>query len=81
MNDVMTVSISMKGQAVLPLKWRKENGLTAGGVCDGVLVRDGKGSLMITPRPKRKGAKGLLKFILAQDASLPPVKRHKFPSK
>ncbi len=81
MSDTMTVSVSWKGQAVLPLEWRRAHGLADGGPCDAREVPDGKGSLLITPRPNRKGAKGLLKFILKQEAALKPVLRHTLPSK
>jgi bifunctional DNA-binding transcriptional regulator/antitoxin component of YhaV-PrlF toxin-antitoxin module len=81
MRKSMTVSVTWRGQAVLPLEWRKANGLEEGGPCDARFVEDGKGSLLLTPRPKRKGAKGLLKFLSKQTAALPPVRRHLLPSK
>ena len=81
MSETMTVSVSWKGQAVLPLEWRKAHGLEDGGPCDAREIADGKGSLLITPRPKRHGAKGLLKFLKEQEVALPPVERHILPSK
>ncbi len=81
MSDIMTVHVTERGQAVMPLDWRKAHGLAAGGPCDAREVNDGKGSLLITPRPKRKGAKGLLSFLEKQTVAFPPVKRHTLPSK
>jgi len=76
-----TLTVSDEGQAVLPLKWRKAHGLQAGGPCDAKEINDGKGSLLITPRASRRGAKGLLKFLLEQEASFRPVERHTLPAR
>jgi bifunctional DNA-binding transcriptional regulator/antitoxin component of YhaV-PrlF toxin-antitoxin module len=81
MSETMTVTVSWKGQAVLPLDWRKSHGLTEGGPCDAREVNDGKGSLLITPRPQRKGAKGLLAHLMSQEVAFPSVTRHTLPSK
>ena len=81
MSDTLTVAVSWKGQAVLPLEWRRAHGLSDGGPCDAREVNDGKGSLLITPRPARKGAKGLLNFLLDQEAAFAPTVRHTLPSK
>ncbi len=81
MSDTLTVSVSWKGQAVLPLEWRKAHGLAEGGPCDARVVNDGKGSLLITPRPQRKGASGLLDFLKQQTVSFGPVQRTPMPSK
>lgn len=82
MIELTTVTVSSKGQAVLPLPWRKAFGLTAGGPCDARMIADGKGSLLLTPRPQRRqGAKGLLAHLRAQTVSFPPVERHTLPTK
>jgi AbrB family looped-hinge helix DNA binding protein len=82
MDTLTTVTVTRKGQAVLPLKWRKAFGLEAGGPCDARELNDGKGSLLLTPRPKtRRGAKGLLAHLRRQTVSFPPIERHTLPSK
>jgi bifunctional DNA-binding transcriptional regulator/antitoxin component of YhaV-PrlF toxin-antitoxin module len=78
MTEVMTVTVSSKGQVVLPIAWRQANGLDAGGECDAVALGDG---LLIKPRPKRRGASGLLEFIMEWEVSIPPVERHTLPFK
>jgi hypothetical protein len=82
MSKLTTVTVGRKGQALPPLKWRKTFGLESGGPCDARELNDGKGSLLLIPRPKkRRGAKGLLAHLRAQNVPLPPVRRHKLPSK
>ena len=82
MNTLTTVTVSRKGQAVLPLQWRKAFGLESGGPCDARELNDGKGSLLLTPRKQaRRGAKGLLAFLQEQTVSFPPVERHNLPFK
>jgi bifunctional DNA-binding transcriptional regulator/antitoxin component of YhaV-PrlF toxin-antitoxin module len=82
MSELTTVTVSRKGQALLPLKWRKTFGLESGGPCDARELNDGKGSLLLIPRPKkRRGAKGLLAHLRKQTVSLPPMRRHNLPSK
>ena len=82
MSELTTVTVSRKGQALLPLKWRKTFGLESGGPCDARELNDGKGSLLLIPRPKkRRGAKGLLAHLREQTVSLPPARRHNLPSK
>jgi AbrB family looped-hinge helix DNA binding protein len=81
-NTLTTVTVTRKGQAVLPLKWRKAFGLQAGGPCDARELNDGKGSLLLTPRKQgRSGAGGLLEHLRAQTVSFPPVERHTLPTK
>lgn len=82
MTELTTVTVSRKGQATLPLTWRKAGGLALGGPCDARELNDGKGSLLLTPRvQKRAGAKGLLAFLQGQTAAFPPVTRHTLPTK
>ena len=57
-------------------------GLESGGPCDARVLDDGKGSLLLTPRPSaRRGAKGLLAHLRRQKAAFPPVERHLLPGK
>ena len=82
MTELTTVTVTRKGQAVLPLVWRKAFGLAAGGPCDARVIDDGKGSLLLTPRPKaRRGAKGLLAHLRQQSVSFPAIERHTLPGK
>jgi bifunctional DNA-binding transcriptional regulator/antitoxin component of YhaV-PrlF toxin-antitoxin module len=82
MSELTTVTVSRKGQALLPLKWRKTFGLESGGPCDARELNDGKGSLLLIPRPKaRRGTKGLLAHLREQTVSFPRVRRHRLPSK
>jgi bifunctional DNA-binding transcriptional regulator/antitoxin component of YhaV-PrlF toxin-antitoxin module len=82
MSELTTVTVSRKGQAMLPLKWRKTFGLESGGPCDARELNDGKGSLLLVPRPKkRRGTKGLLAHLRQQTVSFPPIQRHNLPSK
>jgi AbrB family looped-hinge helix DNA binding protein len=78
MSTTMTVTVSSKGQVTLPVDWRKAHGLDLGGECDALEVGDG---ILIKPRPKRRGADGLYKFLMDQEAALPKVERHYLPSK
>jgi bifunctional DNA-binding transcriptional regulator/antitoxin component of YhaV-PrlF toxin-antitoxin module len=78
MSDTMTVTVSSKGQVTLPVDWRKSNGLERGGECDAVPVGDG---LLIKPRPKRRGAAGLLEHLMEQTVAFAPVQRHHLPFK
>ena len=53
MSELTTVTVSRKGQALLPLKWRKTFGLESGGPCDARELNDGKGSLPADSAPKK----------------------------
>jgi bifunctional DNA-binding transcriptional regulator/antitoxin component of YhaV-PrlF toxin-antitoxin module len=82
MSELTTVTVSRKGQALLPLKWRKNFGLESGGPCDARELNDGKGSLLLIPRPKkRRGVKGLLALLRKQTVSFPGIQRHTLPFK
>ena len=81
MSEPTTITVTSKGQVTLPVGWRKSHGLADGGPCDAREVQDGQGSLLITPRPPRRGAKGLLAHLLAQEAAFAPVERHTLPVK
>ncbi len=46
------------------------------------LLRDGKHSLVLAPKPaRRRGAVGLLKFLSRCPAPMPPHARHPWPFK
>ena len=48
-----TLTVSSKGQTLMPLDWRKRNGLTHGGSCNAFDLDDG--ALLIVPvRPPGK---------------------------
>ncbi len=78
--DVMT--ISQVGQATFPKAWREAAGLASGGLVEVRALKDGKQSLLVTPRkPKRTGAVGLLKAMRSCPVELPAVERHSLPFK
>jgi bifunctional DNA-binding transcriptional regulator/antitoxin component of YhaV-PrlF toxin-antitoxin module len=78
--DVMT--ISRVGQSTFPKAWRKAAGLTAGGLVEVRFLKDGKQSLLLTPKPqKRTGATGLLAAMRSCPVDLPAVERHHLPFK
>jgi hypothetical protein len=52
MSELTAVTVSRKGQALLPLKWRQTFGMESGGPCDARGLNDGKGSLLLIPRRK-----------------------------
>ena len=59
-----TETISEVGQGTLPKWWRDASGLGKGGVVEVRPMRDGKNSIVLTPKPgKRRGAVGLLKLF------------------
>jgi bifunctional DNA-binding transcriptional regulator/antitoxin component of YhaV-PrlF toxin-antitoxin module len=61
MKELDTLTVTKVGQGTLPKWWRDAAGLQHGGVVEVRPVRDGRNSLILTPRTKTKaGAKGLL---------------------
>ena len=78
--DVMTVT--KVGQGTLPKWWRDASGLSQGGVVEVRPVRDGRNSIVLTPRLfKRRGAVGLLKALQKCPHPFPPPPRHHLPFK
>lgn len=76
------MSISRVGQSTFPKAWRKAAGLTAGGLVEVRMLKDGKPSLLLTPKPrKRTGAVGLLAAMRSCPVPLPQVERHPLPFK
>jgi AbrB family looped-hinge helix DNA binding protein len=75
--DFDTMTVSKVGQGTLPKWWREASGLSRGGMVEVRPMRDGKNSIVLTPKPaKRRGAVGLLKLFSACPASFPPPERN-----
>ncbi len=82
MKDSDTMTVSRVGQSTLPKWWRDASGLSEGGLVEVRPLRDGKNSIMLTPRPaKRQGARGLLKLFSRCPAPIPAPDRHRLPFK
>ena len=82
MKELDTLTISKVGQSTLPKWWRDASGLTHGGVVEVRPVRDGKNSILLTPRPgKRQGAIGLFDQFSRCPAGLRLPERHTLPFK
>jgi len=76
------MTVSKTGRITLPKWWRDASGLSRGGMVEGRPMRDGKNSIVLTPKPaKRRGAVGLLKLFSACPAPIPLPKRHGLPFK
>ncbi len=50
---ITTLTISHKGQTLMPLDWRKRNALAQGGSCNAFYLEDG-GLLIVPVRPPGK---------------------------
>jgi bifunctional DNA-binding transcriptional regulator/antitoxin component of YhaV-PrlF toxin-antitoxin module len=82
MKDVDVMTLSRVGQSTFPKAWREAAGLSHGGVVEVRLLKDGKQSLLLTPRPARRlGAVGLLKAMQQCPHDFPEVPRHILPLK
>jgi AbrB family looped-hinge helix DNA binding protein len=80
--EVDTMTVSRVGQSTLPKWWRDTSGLSGGGVVEVRPLRDGKNSIVLTPKPaKRRGAVGLLKLFSNCPVSIPAPERHPLPFK
>jgi bifunctional DNA-binding transcriptional regulator/antitoxin component of YhaV-PrlF toxin-antitoxin module len=80
--DLDTMTVSRVGQGTLPKWWRDASGLSHGGVVEVRPLRDGKNSIVLTPKPaKRQGAVGLLELFAACPAPFPAPARHRLPFK
>jgi len=77
-----TMTVSKVGQSTLPKWWRDATGLSGGGAVEVRPLRDGKNSIVLTPKPfKRRGAVGLLKLFSACPVPFDPPERHELPFK
>jgi AbrB family looped-hinge helix DNA binding protein len=77
MKELDTMTVSRVGQGTLPKWWRDASGLAGGGLVEVRPMRDGKGSIVLTPKPaKRPGAIGLLKLFSGCPAPIPLPQRH-----
>ncbi|MGO8675279.1 MAG: AbrB/MazE/SpoVT family DNA-binding domain-containing protein [Limisphaerales bacterium] len=77
MKDFGTLTVSRVGQSTLPKWWRNASGLSEGGMVEVRALRDGKNSIVLTPKPaKRRGAVGLLKLFSTCPSPIPPPDRH-----
>ena len=66
------MTVSKVGQSTLPKWWRDTSGLSRGGVVEVRPMRDGKNSIVLTPKPaKRRGAIGLLRLFSNCPAPFP----------
>ncbi len=82
MKDLDTMTVSKVGQSTLPKWWRDASGLSQGGVVEVRPMRDGKNSIVLTPKPRRRrGAVGLLKLLSRCPAPMPAPERHNLPFK
>jgi bifunctional DNA-binding transcriptional regulator/antitoxin component of YhaV-PrlF toxin-antitoxin module len=82
MKELDTLTISKVGQSTLPKWWRDASGLSNGGVVEVRPMRDGKNSILLTPRPEqRRGAVGMLKQFSLCPTPLPAAERHTLPFK
>jgi bifunctional DNA-binding transcriptional regulator/antitoxin component of YhaV-PrlF toxin-antitoxin module len=82
MKDLDVMTISRVGQSTFPKAWREAAGLSHGGVVEVRPLKDGKHSLLLTPRPaRRRGAVGLLEAMRQCPYDFPDVTRHILPFK
>ena len=82
MKEFDTLTVSKVGQSTLPKWWREASGLTKGGVVEVRPMRDGKNSLVLTPRTeKRRGAVGLVKQFASCPAPIEIPERTILPFK
>jgi bifunctional DNA-binding transcriptional regulator/antitoxin component of YhaV-PrlF toxin-antitoxin module len=82
MKELDSMTISKVGQSTLPKWWRDASGLLQGGVVEVRPMRDGKNSLILTPKsPKRRGAVGLAAQFARCPKPIRPPSRHKLPFK
>jgi len=82
MRDLDTLTVSKVVQSTLPKWWRDASGLSQGGVVEVRPMRDGKNSIILTPKPaKRRGAVGLLEQFARCPKPIRPPARHELPFK
>lgn len=82
MKELDILIISKVGQSTFPKWWREASGLSQGRVVEVRPMRDGKNSILLTPRPgNRRGAVGLLKQFSRCPAPIRLPERHILPFK
>ena len=82
MKEIATLTVSKVGQSTLPKWWRDASGLDEGGVVEVRPLRDGKNSIILTPKSKkRRGAVGLVKQFASCPVPVPVPERHTLPFK
>jgi bifunctional DNA-binding transcriptional regulator/antitoxin component of YhaV-PrlF toxin-antitoxin module len=80
MKELSSITVSKVGQSTLPKWWRDAAGLSRGGLVEVRPLRDGKNSLVLTPKPgKRRGAVGLVKHFAKCPFPIPVPERHELP--
>ena len=76
------MTVSKVGQSTLPKWWRDASGLSDGGLVEVRPLRDGKNSIILTPKPaERRGAKGLLELFSNCPKPIAAPERHPLPFK
>lgn len=82
MKELDTLIVTKAGQSTLPKWWREAAGLMQGGVVEVRPVRDGKNSIVLTPKnEKRRGAVGLVKQFASCPARIQIPARTTLPFK
>jgi len=82
MKELDTITVSRVGQSTLPKWWRDASGLSEGGAVEVRPARDGKNSVILTPKPgRRRGAVGLLHQFARCPRPIQPPERHTLPFK
>jgi AbrB family looped-hinge helix DNA binding protein len=82
MKEFDTLTVSKVGQSTLPKWWRDSSGLAEGGIVEVRPMRDGKNSIVLTPKAtKRRGAVGLVKQFASCPALIPVSERTTLPFK
>lgn len=82
MKELDVLTISKVGQSTLPKWWRDASGMAQGGLVEVRPMRDGKNSILLTPRPgKRRGAVGLLEQFSHCPSPIMVPDRHILPFK
>ena len=82
MKEIDTMTVTKVGQSTLPKWWREASGLAQGGIVEVRPVRDGRNSILLTPkRAKRRGISGkqLLEQFSRCPCPMPAPERHTLP--
>lgn len=80
MKELDVLTLSKVGQSTFPKWWRDASGLSQGGLVEVRPMRDGKNSILLTPKPgKRRGAMGLLEQFSRCPSPIGVPERHTLP--